>query len=217
MIEPEPTRKDDIGNNEEVFSSDVPSSSSQDSDFPDSSPVPNSPGATPTPSQMDDHIDTSEQLETHEIKRSIALEQRFPFILNLFYCFMFPYICRCSPILDEDMPQVMTVNSGDTVMAKVEPLWTKAHEQYRKDKIEYDQKKADLERNNPEEAFLIYPYLSFYLISLRKKLPPLKAPNIVMVTMKGTFSLQIFLAICVYIISYVPYRLLIYSFILFLK
>ncbi|KAA6355633.1 MAG: hypothetical protein EZS28_048840, partial [Streblomastix strix] len=40
------------------------------------------------------------ETQTKSVKPN--LEEKHPFILNLFYCFFMPFVCRVKPVTDED-------------------------------------------------------------------------------------------------------------------
>ncbi|KAK2945717.1 Multidrug resistance-associated protein [Blattamonas nauphoetae] len=68
-----------------------------------------------------------------EINRKQNHEERYVWLANWFMCFIFPYVCTCHPLMDEDMPVVHKNDAArpatERFMAKFRP----AFEKYDKD------------------------------------------------------------------------------------
>ena len=112
---------------------------------------------TPSPSMSSDPSSSQTTTkEPTEIKRAKNYEDSHLFICNLFFCFMMPFICRCSPITEKNIPNASKDDTCDVVMSKVSPRWKQKYSQYLDDMIQYDSKKQELERSDPEAAFVIY-------------------------------------------------------------
>ena len=83
--------------------------------------------------QADPTVKKLDELKIIETRRAQPLEEKHPFILNLFFGFMFPFICRCDPIINDDIPATMKKDETYYVMKKLSPRWRKMFESYQRD------------------------------------------------------------------------------------
>lgn len=93
-----------------------------------------------------------------EMKRNKNYEESSPFILNLFFCFYFPYICRIKPLREENVPYISKKDKSSLSTEKLKKNWDAKYEEYVKKKAEYEKNQ---EKN--QEFFVIYS--AFYLIN----------------------------------------------------
>lgn len=94
--------------------------------------------------------------EKKEVKRKDNPEETNFCIFNLCFCFMFPFICRCSQIKNEDMPRPMKKDSSDVVMSKIYKKWRDSFLDYAKRKSEYDEEKKRLEEENDTKKLFVF-------------------------------------------------------------
>ncbi|KAA6390867.1 MAG: ABC transporter ATP-binding protein, partial [Streblomastix strix] len=71
------------------------------------------------------------------------LEENSPFIMNMFYCFFMPFVCRLKPITNEDMYEVADSDRSVLTTKQMSEGWMYKYNQYVQEKIEYEQLKAD--------------------------------------------------------------------------
>ncbi|KAK2956863.1 Multidrug resistance-associated protein [Blattamonas nauphoetae] len=65
------------------------------------------------------------------------------FILcNMFYVFFFRFVCRCSPLKDEDIWDVSQSDSSQKNYERVHACWEKRYSRYLDERIEYERQKA---------------------------------------------------------------------------
>ena len=160
IIEPKTDKSGQAESDTEVFSSQPETAESPV--YSDDTPVPMSPSNTPAAIPMNQPT-PSYQPPTTEIKRSVALEERHLCICNLFYCFLFPLICRCSPIMDADIPMTMTGDRSEDIMTNLSPSWKQAYSDYLKKKQEFMNEHPDFNPDDKEASFVI----SFYSFLIR--------------------------------------------------
>ncbi|KAK2945436.1 Multidrug resistance-associated protein [Blattamonas nauphoetae] len=105
----------------------------------DSSEVPVSPstmtpGTTPTPSSFTQKKDqTTSSQAPSEILRKVNPEESHNFIANIFMCFIFPFICKCHPLTDKDMPATHKRDRSKPATATFQKLWAEKFDAYCKD------------------------------------------------------------------------------------
>ena len=140
-------------------SSPVPDLSSNPDDS--SNEVPVSPSSlpvqdiqTPTPSSFKPK-DPPPPTIGKEIKRKPNSEFTNPFLCNLFYCFYFQFVCKCSYIADEDIFDVHPRNATDRVTKIAEEHWQKRYAEYLLELAQYDKEKSE----NPQYAFAIIIFI----------------------------------------------------------
>ncbi|KAA6388868.1 MAG: ABC transporter ATP-binding protein, partial [Streblomastix strix] len=108
------------------------------------------------------------------------LEERHPFILNLFYCFFLPFVCRIKPVTDDDIYDVDSHDRCDITTQKASEGWQPSYSQFLIDKALYDQLKSE----NPE---------------IQLKLP--ESPSLLKVMLFSLGNWKLLLAIIFMIIS----------------
>lgn len=108
--------------------------------------------------KSNNNITYSKGISSHkvEMKRYKNYEESSPFILNLFFCFYFPYICRIKPLREENVPYISKKDKSSLNTEKLKKNWDAKYEEYIKKKAEYERNK---EKN--QEFFIIY--VVFYL------------------------------------------------------
>ena len=75
---------------------------------------------------------------------------------------MFPFVCRRTPVHDEDMPNPMKKDTSEVVMKKLTPLWKSEYHAFLERQAEYKAKKKELEQTDPEGLFAIFiPFILF--------------------------------------------------------
>lgn len=159
--------------NEEMEIFDYSTSSQQENSKPtvteDTPVVPISPSImnndnTPSPSaQTAEEKERQQQsLKHREIVRKKNLEERSFCLFNICFCFMFPFVCRCKPIKDEDIPSPMEKDTSKVVMKRLDPAWFGKYKEYISEKEKYEAKKKELEEaHNTEELFAFIFYSIF--------------------------------------------------------
>ena len=86
---------------------------------------------------MEAEPDSDKQtLGSTEVPRQSPSEQEYPFILNLFFCFIFPFVCRIAPINDEAMPATPRKDCSRDTLKTFGPCLTKVFDQYNPDQNE---------------------------------------------------------------------------------
>ncbi|KAK2945606.1 Multidrug resistance-associated protein [Blattamonas nauphoetae] len=75
-----------------------------------------------------------------EFKRAKNAEEAHPLIANLFFCFYFPFICRCSPIRDQDIYECHSLDKAERNIARAEKYWDKPAEEYLTKRKEFESK-----------------------------------------------------------------------------
>ncbi|KAA6383301.1 MAG: ABC transporter: Multidrug resistance-associated protein, ATP binding protein [Streblomastix strix] len=85
--------------------------------------------------------DQADLLETPQngIRTKRNLEEKHPFILNIFYCFFLPFVCRVKPITDDDIYEVQSDDRCDITTQKASQGWQPSYSQYLIEKAQYDQ------------------------------------------------------------------------------
>ena len=89
---------------------------------------------------------TSMFLLRQEIHRKKNSEYYSPALLNILYCFYFQFVCKCSPIVDEDIYDIDPRNKTELVTKKAEDYWGKQMNSYR-DRVKQYEESND---NNPQ-------------------------------------------------------------------
>ena len=89
---------------------------------------------------------TAPQHSRKEWKRSTNYEQEMFWFLNFFYCFYFPYTCRCDPLTEEDVPVIAEKDTTKKNYETLNKVWSPRIREYEKNKRQYDQDKLA----NPE-------------------------------------------------------------------
>ncbi|KAK2946055.1 Multidrug resistance-associated protein [Blattamonas nauphoetae] len=92
------------------------------------------PNQTPTPSsypQEDPHQSTKQ--DSSEIPRSVNPEESHPFIANLFMCFIFPFLCKCHPLTDRDIPATHKYDRSKPATVIFQQKWTPVFEKFSAD------------------------------------------------------------------------------------
>ena len=90
-----------------------------------------------TEQEADPTVKKLDELKIIETRRVQPKEEKHPFILNLFFGFMFPFICRCDPIINEDIPATMKKDETYQVMKTLSPRWRKMFDSYQRDLEEH--------------------------------------------------------------------------------
>ena len=65
-----------------------------------------------------------------EYRREQPLEEKHNFFQNLFLCFIVPFVCRCEPVTDRDMPATMQKDRSYNVMRTLSPKWRQTFLKY---------------------------------------------------------------------------------------
>ncbi|KAA6367617.1 MAG: hypothetical protein EZS28_036856, partial [Streblomastix strix] len=73
----------------------------------------------------------------------VNLEEKHPFILNLFYCFFLPFICRVKPITNDDIYQIGKKDRCDYTSDKTLEGWGPKYAQYLINKAKFDKYKLE--------------------------------------------------------------------------
>ncbi|KAA6361553.1 MAG: hypothetical protein EZS28_042920, partial [Streblomastix strix] len=118
--------------------------------------------------------------EQKEVVHRENLEEKHPFILNLFYCFFMPLICRIKPVTADDIYDVAKTDRCDYTTNKADKSWSVKFAQYALEKAEYDK----LKEENPDA-----------------KLREPSQPSIFIVMLLHIGSIQLLLAIFFMILS----------------
>lgn len=79
--------------------------------------------------------------EKKEFHRKPNSEYISPLIANIWYCFYFQYVCKCSPVQDEDIYDVNPDNKTSKVTEEGERRWEKVYSKYKRELEEYNNKK----------------------------------------------------------------------------
>lgn len=75
-----------------------------------------------------------------EVKRVNNPEDTSLFIMNLFYCFFFRYVCRLKPIRDSDIYDCSESDRSAPVIDRVVKVWNPRIEKYYKELEDYNEK-----------------------------------------------------------------------------
>ena len=75
-------------------------------------------------------LDSNQGIPVIEVKRRQPLEEQHNCFLNLLLCFIVPFVCRCQPVVDEDMPATMKKDRSYDVMRSLSPRWRKVFQEY---------------------------------------------------------------------------------------
>lgn len=86
-----------------------------------------------------------------EWKRSKNWEESSPFICNLFFCFYFPFVCRFSPLREENVPEIYKEDKSDSNTERLSKYWNPAFLEY----VEKNEKFESEVNNNLEFDFYI--------------------------------------------------------------
>ncbi|KAA6401150.1 MAG: hypothetical protein EZS28_003326 [Streblomastix strix] len=89
--------------------------------------------------------------EMIQIKRKENLEEQHPFILNLFYCFFMPFVCRIKPVTNDDIYPAAHDDRCDYTTELADAGWIPSYQVYIPKLAEYEQKKLDFPDTNPKE------------------------------------------------------------------
>ncbi|KAA6378355.1 MAG: putative multi drug resistance-associated protein MRP, partial [Streblomastix strix] len=89
---------------------------------------------------------TKKKINEKNAIRKPNLEDRHPFILNLFYCFFMPFICRIKPITNDDIYQIDEKDKCENVSNLVVKDWKLKLKQFLQDIQDFEKQKTD----NPE-------------------------------------------------------------------
>ena len=73
-----------------------------------------------------------------EFVRPINEEEHSFFILNLFYCFFFPFVCRKTPIQNKDIPYCAKNDKSELVLSKVSKNWNPKVNKYLNELSDYE-------------------------------------------------------------------------------
>ena len=65
-----------------------------------------------------------------ELSRPTNQEDLHPFLCNLLYIFYFPFICRSTPITDEDIPVISKEDESESAIDRVRAIWNPIYESY---------------------------------------------------------------------------------------
>ena len=97
----------------------------------------------------------------HEVKRHSNEEETHPFIANLFFCYLFPYICRCTPVTDPDIPAARPYDATKDATKKLKSKWQPEYEQFAERRRKYEEKiKQNPGYPIPHYSVITFPYFS---------------------------------------------------------
>lgn len=84
-----------------------------------------------------------EEKEKKQIQRDKIqnLEEKHCLLLNMFFCFFFPMVCRCSPLGLDDIPVVHSKDLAEIAIERAEKGFAKRYDKYLKEKVIYEKKK----------------------------------------------------------------------------
>ncbi|KAK2963908.1 Multidrug resistance-associated protein [Blattamonas nauphoetae] len=119
-----------------------------------------------------------------EIQRQVNLEDKHNPLLNLFFCFYCPFVCRCHPIQDSDIYVVGKKDRTDVVTVKATEQWNIGY-------LKYQEQIAQLKNNGPNPIGNNG--------SRSKKIPH---PSIIKIIFKTLGGLQLFLSVLLWLVSY---------------
>lgn len=88
------------------------------------------------------------------------LEEKHPLLCNLFYCFFFPYVCRCSPLELWEIFEVHTSDLAEVAVERGERGFAKRCEKYYKELAAYEKEKV----KNPDAKEPSRPQYLFTLL-----------------------------------------------------
>lgn len=124
--------------------------------------IPNEPPKSEEKSEQSKPVDYSKgnKPKKHEWIRYRNYEQMMPLILNFFYCFYFPFICRVAPLREEDVPTIAEQDKSTLNTDKVRKNWIPEFDKYAKALNEYNEKHD----KDPEfEYFYLFIYVYMYI------------------------------------------------------
>lgn len=99
-------------------------------------------------------------LSKKEIHRKPNAEYNSLFLLNIWFCFYFRFVCRCIPIQDEDIYEINPENKTDLVTDKVAKYWGRIYKEYVGKSEEYENER----KINPKFKIVEYSYNLYYFI-----------------------------------------------------
>ncbi|KAH7820908.1 putative Multidrug Resistance Associated Protein (MRP) [Monocercomonoides exilis] len=114
------------------------------------------------------------------IRKKNREEEHFCFF-NIFFCFFFPFVCRVSPVTEEDIYVVDSRDTTEKATAHFRRIWEPQYEKYLKEKKEYEQLKAEdpnLKKKPPSQPSIIFPLVKALI-----------TPSIVLATFLLLFSI----------------------------
>ncbi|KAK2950278.1 Multidrug resistance-associated protein [Blattamonas nauphoetae] len=125
--------------------------------------------STPTPSQVQPQPQPQPSSGKTEIKRKVNLEEKHNCFFNLFFCFYFPFICRCSPVGDSDIWECDSKDKAGYNIGRAEKQWDKPSAKYLAEAKEYEaEKTADPNTTKkPPKAPGLFSHLAFTIAPLR--------------------------------------------------
>lgn len=95
-----------------------------------------------------------------EIQRKPNAEYNSFFLSNIWFCFYFRFVCRCSPIQDEDIYDINPDNKTDLATDRITRFWNKVFKEYDDKRKDYESEKL----KNPEFDIYIYLFIWFVIL-----------------------------------------------------
>ena len=89
------------------------------------------------PALADDRVEYRRKRYT----RSKNYEDSAYFPTNFLFCFYFPYICRISPLIEDDVPVPAEDDRTDVTVNQISAKWVPLHEQYLADLEQFERSK----------------------------------------------------------------------------
>ena len=109
----------------------------------------------------------------HEIKRHVNEEDTHPLLANLFFCYFFPYICRCTPVTDPDIPDARKSDDTKEATRKLKARWQPEYEEFAQRRRKYEEQVKDNPRYIiPSVHRNTLPFVNSYRRKYEKPEPP---------------------------------------------
>lgn len=132
--------------NQESSSSSSGEENTRNNEYPE---VPVSPSSkvkdetySPSPNFMKPKEEEPRPLKK-EIQRKPNAEYNSFIFLNIWFCFYFRFVCRCTPIQDEDIYDINPENKTDLVTYRTTKYWEEVYKEYDEKRNKYENEKKN--------------------------------------------------------------------------
>ena len=76
--------------------------------------------------------------QKHDFKRPRNREETSSFLCNFFYCFFCPFVCRRSPLIHKDLPDLAQLDTAEVATDPLRTVWNQSYANYHQQRAAYD-------------------------------------------------------------------------------